>query len=104
MDGIESARREAPKGDKFYEPPEIDDYRDDHKDHSFRYGGRDYVDLQDPDRAFCTIQATVNEIGKVLNPVPLCHRARRDQLLRNATTKSRPSAARCSAVSPHPRS
>jgi hypothetical protein len=44
----------------------IDDYRDDHKDHSFRYGGRDYVDLGGPDQAFRTLSATVNEIGKVL--------------------------------------
>ncbi len=45
----------------------IDDYRDDHKGHSFRYGGRNYVDLGDPDRAFRAISATVDEIGKVLN-------------------------------------
>jgi hypothetical protein len=44
----------------------IDDYRDHHKDHSFRYGARDYVDLGDPGRALRTISATVNEIGKVL--------------------------------------
>jgi hypothetical protein len=44
----------------------IADYRDDHKDHSFRYGARDYVDLKDPDRAFRIISATVNEIGKAL--------------------------------------
>ncbi|WP_316227136.1 MULTISPECIES: hypothetical protein [unclassified Bradyrhizobium] len=44
----------------------IDDYRDDHKDHSFRYGGREYVDLGDPNRALRTIAAVVEEIGKVL--------------------------------------
>jgi len=44
----------------------IDDYRDDHKDHSFRYGGRGHVDLGDPDRALRTISATVSEIGEVL--------------------------------------
>jgi len=44
----------------------IDDYRDDHKDHSFRYGARDYVDLKDPDWALRIISATVTEIGKAL--------------------------------------
>jgi hypothetical protein len=44
----------------------IDDYRDDHKDHSFRYGDRNYVDLGDPGRALRTVSATVEEIGKVL--------------------------------------
>jgi hypothetical protein len=41
-------------------------YRDDHKNHSFRYGGRNYVDLGDPHRALRTISATVDEIGKTL--------------------------------------
>jgi hypothetical protein len=44
----------------------IADYRDDHKDRSFRYGGRNYVDLWDPDRALRTISTTVDEIGKLL--------------------------------------
>ncbi len=44
----------------------IDDYRDDHKSHSFRYGARNYVDLGDPDRAFRAISATLEEIGKIL--------------------------------------
>lgn len=41
-------------------------YRDDHKDHSFRYGDRNYVDLGDPDRALRTITATVGKIGTIL--------------------------------------
>jgi len=44
----------------------IDDYRADHKDHFFRYGGRNDVDLGDPGRAFRAISATVDKIGKVL--------------------------------------
>jgi hypothetical protein len=44
----------------------IDDYQDDHKDHSFRYGSRDYVDLGDPGRALRIISETVDAIGKVL--------------------------------------
>jgi hypothetical protein len=45
----------------------IDEYRDDHKDHSFRYGDRNYVDLGDPGRALRVISAAIDEIGKGLN-------------------------------------
>jgi hypothetical protein len=41
-------------------------YRDDHKNHSFRYGDRNYMDLGDPDRAFRTISTTVGKMGRIL--------------------------------------
>jgi hypothetical protein len=44
----------------------IDDYRENHEDHSFRYGGRSNVDLGDPDRAHRIVSATVEEIGRAL--------------------------------------
>lgn len=44
----------------------IDDYGEDHKAHSFRYGGRDFVDLKDPDRAMTAVSKTVGQIGKLL--------------------------------------
>jgi hypothetical protein len=44
----------------------IDEYRDNHKDHSFRYGSRSDVNLGNPDRALRSISATIDEIGKVL--------------------------------------
>jgi hypothetical protein len=46
--------------------PVIDDYADDHKDHSFRYGKRDYVDLKDPARAWLMIKAGVDLVGRAL--------------------------------------
>jgi hypothetical protein len=44
----------------------INDYRQEHKDHFFRYGARGHADLKDFDRAVCAVPDAVEKIGKLL--------------------------------------